>query len=222
MHDVKPTSTVTTTRESERLHDQAGTLVELLHGDTSYPAGSARPGGRVRRRRADGDAGRPQPGRALHVDRRVGGVAGRGQARARGAGPRTSSSGRPTSSTCRSPRPSFDHVFVCFVLEHLAAPGRGARAPQGRAQAGRDDHRDRGRPRLGLLPPRQRRGARGDPVPGRAAARGRRRLADRPPGLPAAGRARASTTCTSRRGWSTWTAAGRSSSTASPARRSRR
>ncbi len=27
-------------RESERLHDQAGTLVELLHGDTSYPAGS--------------------------------------------------------------------------------------------------------------------------------------------------------------------------------------
>ena len=27
-------------RESERLHDQAGSLVELLHGDTSYPAGS--------------------------------------------------------------------------------------------------------------------------------------------------------------------------------------
>ena len=26
-------------RESERLADQAGTLVELLHGDTSYPAG---------------------------------------------------------------------------------------------------------------------------------------------------------------------------------------
>ena len=27
-------------RESERLHDQAGALVELLHGDTSYPAGA--------------------------------------------------------------------------------------------------------------------------------------------------------------------------------------
>ena len=27
-------------RESERLHDQAGTLVELLQGDTAYPAGS--------------------------------------------------------------------------------------------------------------------------------------------------------------------------------------
>lgn len=29
------------TAESERLHDQAGTLVELLHADTGYPAGSA-------------------------------------------------------------------------------------------------------------------------------------------------------------------------------------
>src|ERR1700761_5148569 len=27
-------------RESERLNDQAGTLVELLHHDTAYPAGS--------------------------------------------------------------------------------------------------------------------------------------------------------------------------------------
>jgi len=27
-------------REAERLADQAGTLVDLLHGDTAYPAGS--------------------------------------------------------------------------------------------------------------------------------------------------------------------------------------
>ena len=27
-------------RENERLQDQAGTLVDLLHSDTSYPAGS--------------------------------------------------------------------------------------------------------------------------------------------------------------------------------------
>src|SRR5713226_9564445 len=27
-------------RENERLQDQAGTLVDLLHADTSYPAGS--------------------------------------------------------------------------------------------------------------------------------------------------------------------------------------
>ena len=27
-------------REGERLRDQAGTLVELLHGDTAYPPGS--------------------------------------------------------------------------------------------------------------------------------------------------------------------------------------
>jgi hypothetical protein len=29
-------------RESERLHDQAGTLVDLLHDDTAYPAGVGR------------------------------------------------------------------------------------------------------------------------------------------------------------------------------------
>jgi hypothetical protein len=28
-------------RENERLQDQASTLVELLHWDTSYPAGSS-------------------------------------------------------------------------------------------------------------------------------------------------------------------------------------
>lgn len=28
-------------RENERLHDQAGALVELLHSDTAYPAGSS-------------------------------------------------------------------------------------------------------------------------------------------------------------------------------------
>lgn len=28
-------------RENERLQDQAGTLVDLLHSDTSYPAGSS-------------------------------------------------------------------------------------------------------------------------------------------------------------------------------------
>ena len=28
-------------RENERLQDQAGTLVDLLHSDTTYPAGSA-------------------------------------------------------------------------------------------------------------------------------------------------------------------------------------
>ncbi len=28
-------------RENERLHDQAGTLVDLLHADTAYPGGSS-------------------------------------------------------------------------------------------------------------------------------------------------------------------------------------
>ena len=64
---------------------------------------------------------------------------------------------------------SFDHVFVCFVLEHLADPVDALRTARRAAQAGRHDHRHRGRPRLGLLPSGQRRGPRGDPVPGRPA-----------------------------------------------------
>ena len=34
---------------------------------------------------------------------------------------------RPTSSSCRFPEASFDHVFVCFVLEHLRQPGEALR-----------------------------------------------------------------------------------------------
>ena len=148
-------------RESERLHDQAGSLVELLHHDTIYPAGQPSARGRLRRRRTDRDARGQQPGRAR--------------------------SRRSTCPPTRWPRPrrrsmaveflqadifdlpfapaSFDHVFVCFVLEHLAEPVAALRATAGDVEAGRDDHGDRGRSRLGVLPSRQRRGARGDPVP---------------------------------------------------------
>jgi hypothetical protein len=41
-------------RESERLQDQAGTLVNLLHFDTSYPVGSTVP-------EAGGGSGRRLP-----------------------------------------------------------------------------------------------------------------------------------------------------------------
>ena len=85
---------------------------------------------------------------------------------------------------------SFDHVFVCFVLEHLARPVEALAILKRLLRPGRHHHRDRGRPRIDLLPSRQPRGPCGDPVPGRAAARGRRRRADRPAALPADGRGR--------------------------------
>ena len=91
-------------RENERLQDQAGTLVDLLHADTAYPPREHGARGRLRRRRPDGHAGPAQPGRALHVDRRLGRLARRGGATdRRRPGSRTSSSARPTSSRCPSP-----------------------------------------------------------------------------------------------------------------------
>ena len=56
-------------RENERLQDQAGTLVDLLHGDTAYPAGSAvlEAGCGVGAQTVTLAA---QPRGALHLDRR--------------------------------------------------------------------------------------------------------------------------------------------------------
>ena len=96
-----------------------------------------------------------QPGGALHVDRRLAGVAGAGASGAR--------AGRTSSSARRHLRPAVRSGVVRSRLRLLRArasraAGRGAQRRSGGAQAGRDDHGDRGRPRLGVLPPRQRRG----------------------------------------------------------------
>ena len=199
------TSTATTARESERLDDQAGTLVELLHHDTAYPAGS-----RVLEAGCGVGAqtvtlAARSPGARITSDRRLGRVAGR--RRATGS-PRARTSTFQQADIFDLPfaAASFDHVFVCFVLEHLREPVEALAALRDRAPAGRHDHRDRGRPRLGLLPPRQRRGGRRDRLPGRAAGPGRRRRADRPPAVPAAGRRRVRRRRASSPRWSTSTA----------------
>ena len=75
--------------------------------------------------------------------------------------------------------PSFDHVFVCFVLEHLAKPEealallRRLIRPGGTITVFEGDHR------LDLLSPAQRRGPPGDCLPGRTAAATRRQRVDR-------------------------------------------
>jgi SAM-dependent methyltransferase len=109
-------------RESERLHDQAGTLVELLHGDTAYAAGE----------------------RVLEAGCGVGAQTVTLAARSPGAS-FTSVDVSPESVAAASKRvaaaglgnvdvlradisalpfapESFDHAFVCFVLEHLSRP----------------------------------------------------------------------------------------------------
>jgi SAM-dependent methyltransferase len=104
-------------RESERLQDQAGTLVDLLHHDTAYPAGSTvleagcgvgaqtvtlvrtSPGARITSIDISADS-------LAEAARRVDGVEFR-QA--------------DIFALPFAPQ-SFDHVFVCFVLEHLERP----------------------------------------------------------------------------------------------------
>ncbi|WP_127355539.1 methyltransferase domain-containing protein [Actinacidiphila soli] len=108
--------------EARRLGDQADTLAELLHRDTAYPAGSRvlEAGCGVGAQTVHLAAASPGA-HIVAVDRNAGSLA---QARARSAGLtdvewcHADLYGLPFADG------SFDHVFVCFVLEHLAEPLR--------------------------------------------------------------------------------------------------
>ena len=109
-------------RESERLHDQAGTLVDLLHAGTVYPSGSSvlEAGCGVGAQTVPLAQRNPEA-RFTSIDvsadsiaeatRRVA-LAGLGNVEFRHA----DIFALPFDGR------SFDHVFVCFVLEHLARP----------------------------------------------------------------------------------------------------
>ena len=109
-------------REQQRLQDQASTLVELLHSDTSYPAGSTvlEAGCGVGAQTVTLAANSPRA-RITSID-----VSGVSLAQARSAVEKAG----VTNVIFRQAdifdlpfaRASFDHVFVCFVLEHLAKP----------------------------------------------------------------------------------------------------
>jgi SAM-dependent methyltransferase len=110
-------------REARRLGDQADALAELLHGGTSYPAGS-----RVL------EAGCGVGAQTVHLVARSPGAhvtavdvsaASLARARARVAAERPGA----RVAWCRADlydlpfgAGAFDHVFVCFVLEHLPDP----------------------------------------------------------------------------------------------------
>jgi len=109
-------------REAQRLADQAGTLAELLHHDTIYPAGSHVLEAGCGTGRQSLILARQSPG--AHITSVDISEASLRQARAA-----VTSAGHGNVRFLRGDifglpfaQESFDHVFVCFVLEHLADP----------------------------------------------------------------------------------------------------
>lgn len=109
-------------RENDRLQNQAGTLVELLHWDTSYPAGT-----RVL------EAGCGVGAQTLTLARRSPAAritcldlseASLAQAKRQADAARLTNVQFQQADIFALPHQpeSFDHVFVCFVLEHLVRP----------------------------------------------------------------------------------------------------
>lgn len=109
-------------RESGRLRDQAGALVELLHGDTSYPAGSVvlEAGCGVGAQTVTLAQRSPQA-RFVSVDVAADSIAQASRATA-GAGLTNVQFRQSDIFALPFAAESFDHVFVCFVLEHLSRP----------------------------------------------------------------------------------------------------
>jgi SAM-dependent methyltransferase len=117
-----------------RLQDQARSLVDLLHSDTSYPAGStvleagcgtgaqtvtlARNSPKARITSIDVSA--------VHLE----------EAKARAGGIGNVEFRQADLFDLPFPKESFDHVFVCFVLEHLSRPREALAALKGLLKPG--------------------------------------------------------------------------------------
>jgi SAM-dependent methyltransferase len=123
-------------RENRRLADQAATLVELLHADTAYP-----PGSRVLEAGCGVGAqtvtlARSSPGaRFTAVDISAASLAA-AAARAAEAGLTNVQFRQGDLFDLPFAPGSFDHLFVCFVLEHLADPGAALIALKGLLKPG--------------------------------------------------------------------------------------
>jgi len=109
-------------RENERLQDQAGTLVDLLHADTAYPHGSTvlEAGCGVGAQTIT-LAQRSPGARFTSVDVSADSIAEAAR-RADEAAVANVEFAQADIFDLRFEAESFDHVFVCFVLEHLARP----------------------------------------------------------------------------------------------------
>lgn len=109
-------------RENERLQDQAGTLVDLLHADTAYEAGSTvlEAGCGIGAQTVT-LAQRSPDARITSIDISPGSLA-EAQCRVDAAGIGNVEFRRADIFASPFEPESFDHVFVCFVLEHLSRP----------------------------------------------------------------------------------------------------
>lgn len=110
------------TRENERLQDQADTLVDLLHHDTRYPAGSTvlEAGCGVGSQTVT--LARQSPdAQFTSIDISAASVA-EAERRVQDAGLANVAFQQGDLFALPFAPASFDHVFVCFVLEHLARP----------------------------------------------------------------------------------------------------
>jgi ubiquinone/menaquinone biosynthesis C-methylase UbiE len=103
-----------------RLQDQARSLVDLLHSDTVYPAGSKVLEAGCGTGAQTVTLARNNPGArftsidlsAVHLE----------EAKVRTAGLKNIEFRQADLFDLPFARESFDHVFVCFVLEHLSRP----------------------------------------------------------------------------------------------------
>lgn len=108
--------------ESERLQNQAGVLVELLHADTTYPGGSKvlEVGCGVGSQTVT-LARRSPSARFTSIDLNPDSIATARQ-RIASAGLNNVELMQANALTLPFDSGSFDHMFICFVLEHLARP----------------------------------------------------------------------------------------------------
>src|SRR5437588_2275072 len=109
-------------RENERLQDQAGTLADLLHSDTAYPAGSTvlEAGCGVGAQTVT-LAQRSPGARFTSIDISAESLA-EAKRRIDEAGLTNVAFRQADIFALPFEAESFDHVFVCFVLEHLPRP----------------------------------------------------------------------------------------------------
>jgi len=109
-------------RENIRLQDQASTLVELLHSDTSYPSGSQvlEAGCGVGAQTITLARNSPNA-HITSIDISESSVA-EAKKRIEGAGFTNVNFQQGDIFNLAFDLESFDHIFVCFVLEHLARP----------------------------------------------------------------------------------------------------
>src|SRR5438105_7349057 len=118
------------TREWERLTDQGNALSELLHQDTKYPAGSAvLECGCGTGAQTVFLASRNPEARIVSVDVSAASLE-QARRRIQAAGHRHVEFHQASIFELPFDDAHFDHVFLCFVLEHLAEPATALKAVQ--------------------------------------------------------------------------------------------